>query len=354
MKKPTPKSKAQRETNPSVLRSALLRRFDRRITGEGEVEFPCIPAMIDSYMAKLTSLWSVIGRPFSEEELAHLRSALEGELERGYRGSVYSRLSVRFVTYKPPHPGIEYFITPKILPLQEVYAGWLSGKDGPLFGRLPDAKIIALTTQLGDRSLAPVIDIGAGDGRNALAVARLGHPTCAVEPVRAMAEKIRTAAVAETLALEVIQGDVLAPDLPLKKGHYKLAVVADVTAHFRDVDDMRRLYGKLAEILVPGGLALVSSFFTSEGYKPDDILRQAAQSAWSTVFSRAELAFITQELPFDKISDESVYQYEKEHLPAGGWPPTEWFEAWTQAGDVFDLPAGKAPMDNRWVVHRRR
>src|SRR3954471_19304342 len=120
-KKPPAKVKPERETNPSVLKQALLRRFDRRITGQGEIELPCIPSMLDPYMTKLEGLWKIIGKPFSEEELAELRKALEKELMNGYRASVYSRLSVRFQTHRPPHPGIQYVISAKVLKLQDVY-----------------------------------------------------------------------------------------------------------------------------------------------------------------------------------------------------------------------------------------
>jgi SAM-dependent methyltransferase len=337
-----------------VLKQALLRRFDRRTTGQGEIEFPCIPSMLDPYMAKLESLWKVIGKPFSEAELAQLRKAVETELVRGYQASVYSRLTVRFETHRPPHPGIQYVIVARVLPLEDVFTQWGAAQNVPLFGRLSDTKVTALAADLGDPKSAPVLDIGAGVGRNAIPLARLGHPTDAIEPVATMADAMRGVAAAESIPLEVIQADVLKPDVALKSAHYKLVIVAEVTSHFRDADDMRRLFTKLADALVPGGLALVTIFLASDGYKPDDLAREAAQAMWSTMYTRAELAFITQELPFDKISDESMHDYEKEHLPPEAWPPTVWFEAWSQANDVFALPPGKTPVDLRWVVYRKR
>src|SRR5438132_3670106 len=97
-KKASIKSKQQRETNVAVLRPAIVRRFDRRITGQGEIEFPCTPTMLEPYMTKLAGLFTALGKPFSEEELAGLRKALETELNRGYEASPYSRLAVRFET----------------------------------------------------------------------------------------------------------------------------------------------------------------------------------------------------------------------------------------------------------------
>jgi SAM-dependent methyltransferase len=353
-KKALSKTKVSHETSPSVLKPALLRRFDRRITCEGEIEFPCTPTMVEPYTQKLCSLFSLIGRGFSEEETVQLRKALQTELDRGYRGSPYSRLSVRYETRRPPHPGVEYFISAKVQLLQDVYTAWGVDQTAPLFGRVPDSKIVALAGELGDPKSTPILDIGAGNGRNSIPLSRLGHPTTAVEPVETMANEMRAAAVAENLPLEVVQGSVFSPDVALKSGHYKLAVVVEVSSHFQNANEMRDLFTKLADVLAPGGLALVTAFLTSDGYKPDDMARQASQALWSTMFTRVELGFITQELPFDRISDESMHDYEKEHLPAEAWPPTSWYEAWAKGGDVFALPVGKAPMELRWLTYRKR
>src|SRR5262249_20743965 len=95
-KKASFKAKQQRQTNPAVLKQALIRRFDRRITGHGELEFPCIPSMLEPYLSKMAAVFSAMGKPFSEEELGQLKKALETELGRGFAQSPYSRLSVRF------------------------------------------------------------------------------------------------------------------------------------------------------------------------------------------------------------------------------------------------------------------
>jgi 2-polyprenyl-3-methyl-5-hydroxy-6-metoxy-1,4-benzoquinol methylase len=353
-KKASSKPKQQRETNLAILKPAMVRRMDRRITGQGEIEFPCTPTMIDSYMTKLAALFTSLGKPFSEEELAQLRKALDTELGRGYSASPYSRLSVRYETHRPPHPGIQYFVSAKVQTLEEVFDTWAENPEKALFGRLPDAKVSALGAELGDPKSAPVLDVGAGNGRNSIPLARLGHPTTSVEPVEKMASEIQRIATEEKLPIEVIQGNVLSPEVSLQKQHYKLAIVAEVTSHFRTVDDVRVLFAKLADALAPGGVALVTAFLTADGYKPDEMARQVSHVLWSTMYTRAELAFVVQELPFERISDESVHDYEKEHLPADAWPPTSWYEAWTQGADIFMLTSGKPPVELRWLAYRRK
>src|SRR6266516_4154019 len=90
-KKASSKSKPQRETSVADLKPALIRRFDRRIMGKGEIDLPCVPTMLEPYMTKLAAMFGALGKPFSDEELAQLRKAIKGELERGYAQSPYSR-----------------------------------------------------------------------------------------------------------------------------------------------------------------------------------------------------------------------------------------------------------------------
>ncbi len=59
-------------------------------------------------------------------------------------------------------------------------------------------------------------------------------------------------------------------------------------------------------------------------------------------------------LPFELVSDESVFEFEKLHLDADRWPPTGWFEEWSNGLDLFDVPLGKAPVELRWLVYRKK
>src|SRR5258708_20270411 len=108
-KKATSKTKPVRETSVSALKPALLRRFDRRITSQGEIEFPCIPTALEHYTQKLASFFALVGRGFSDDEIVQLRKALQIALDPGYSDSPYSRLLIRSETPRPPHPSIQYF-----------------------------------------------------------------------------------------------------------------------------------------------------------------------------------------------------------------------------------------------------
>jgi 2-polyprenyl-3-methyl-5-hydroxy-6-metoxy-1,4-benzoquinol methylase len=351
---PMAAARPQRETNPSVLRLALSRRVNQRIVGEGHIDLPCIPTMLDAYTTKLATLWEVLGKPFVDSEIATMRGLLEQQLRAGYQASPYARLIVSYQS-KPPPEGIKYVIRLNPQTMDQIYStGWVSEEKPLPFGRLPDAKVIALAKELGDAGSAPVLDVGAGTGRNAVPLARLGYPVRAIEPVAKLASEMRAVAEKEGLNLTVDEVDFFGPTVSLESGHYKLAIATEVLSHFRSVDQIRQFFEKLAAAMAPGGLILVSCFLSAEGYKPDAVAREATSFAWCSIFTRAELKFIVDELPFDRMSDESVHDYEKEHLPETGWPPTSWFATWTQGADAFDLPPGKAPMDMRWLVYRRR
>jgi SAM-dependent methyltransferase len=346
--------RSQRETSPSVLRPALVRRINQRVVAEGQLDLPCIPSLIDVYMAKLASLWEVVGKPFNDKELASLRSVMEQQLAAGYRASPYARIIVGYQS-RPLPAGVKYVVRINAQTMEEIYStGWVAEDKQTPFGRLPDAKVMALAGQLGEPSSAPILDVGAGTGRNALPLARLGHPVTAVEPVGRLADEIRKVATAESLPLVVEQRDFGSPELSLPQGHFKLAIVAEVISHFRELSQVRALFEKLAGAMAPQGLVLVSGFLTADGYKPDTVAREVTIFCWCSIFTRAELKFIVDDLPFDRLSDESALDFEKEHLPASAWPPTSWFESWAQGRDAFDVPVGKAPIDLRWLVYRRR
>ena len=53
------------------------------------------------------------------------------------------------------------------------------------------------------------------------------------------------------------------------------------------------------------------------------------------------------------IEDEPAVELERSAMSPEEWPPTPWFEAWSEGRDLFDLPRDDAPMELRWVVYRR-
>jgi SAM-dependent methyltransferase len=345
---------SQRETNRSLTRQALQRVVDRRIVSRGELDFPCVPSFGDRYVAQLTESWRAIGRAFAAPEVEDLRKNVAHALATGFAASPYARMIVSYEAPAPPQAGVHYIIRLKEHTMEEHYRRWVAERNPPLFGVTPDCKVLSVARELGPPENVCVLDVGAGTGRNAIALARLGYATDALEPVPALVEQMRNDAAKEGVSLDVIEGDILSPQLSLAEGRYRLIVLAEVISYFRSVEQVRIAFTKFASALAPGGVALVNSFLAMEGYKPDDAAREVSETAWSRIFTRGELAFINETLPFDRVAEESVYDYEKRNAPTKSWPPTGWFEDWSQGRNVFDLPSGRAPIDMRWLVYRRR
>jgi SAM-dependent methyltransferase len=346
--------KKAKETNPSVLRQAMIRRLRRRVTGRGQIVLPAVPALLDHYVQALGSIFSALCRPFNDAELENVRTILRTKLEEGFTASPHAKVTVDYATDPPPSTALTYTISHTVVTIAEEYDGWLESREPPLFGAHADAKVMQLAHSLGTPAEVPVLDIGAGTGRNTLPLLEAGFPTDAIELAPSLAKILREEIAKRNFSGRVVEGDALDPALDVPNNHYRLLVLAEVVAsHFRNAGQLRQLFEAAERLLVPGGLLAFSMFLTNGGYKPDRLARELSEALWCCVFTRHELEEAASGLPFARVSDESTYDFELEHLPKEAWPPTGWFSEWARGQDLFDLPADRAPMDLRWLVYKR-
>jgi 2-polyprenyl-3-methyl-5-hydroxy-6-metoxy-1,4-benzoquinol methylase len=342
-------------TNPVAVHAAVIARLDRRWRVEGQLSFPAAPSLIDLYLRRLALMFASIGKKFSNEEIAHMRTLLEPRLIDGFRDSPHCRLHIKWESEPAPAIGIDYRVWLETGTVQDQYEHWAATKTPPLFGTHPDSKLVDLAATLGDPAQVPILDIGAGTGRNSLPMARKGHATDALEITEAFCKTIGEAAETEGLPLRVVSGDVLAPTLELEHGRYALIVCAEVTSHFRGPANLRLLFERASAWLRPGGTLLVNGFVAVEGHEPTAIEREMSQVVWSTVFTRADFAAAADGLPLSLVSDERVHDYEKEHQPKEDWPPTGWFEDWSRGFDLYGVKGDLLPpMELRWMTYRKQ
>ncbi len=352
--KSTAKKISLTKQNAGSIQKSVRATIDRRTNAKGMIEFPCVPALLDSYMDRLTQLWASLGRPASQSELVELRAAVKQGLERGYRASAYSLLSIDYESRSAPQQ-LLYRTLIKPATLDHHYTHWTETKTGPLFGQAADAKLLDVAATMGAPGTVPALDLGAGTGRNAIALARRGHPTTAVEMVPALAEEMQKAANDASVSIEIVESNILSASLPLPREYFKLVLMSEVVSHFRGVEELRTAFSNLTNVVAPGGLVVFNTFLADDGYHPDELARQVAEIAWCTLFTRTEMASIAKEFPFDRVSDESAYEYERDHLPPGAWPPTAWYEGWARGRNVFTMPDTETPpAELRWLVYRRR
>jgi precorrin-6B methylase 2 len=333
-----------------VMRESLTRRLYNRSKVNGEITVPAVPSMLDEYVTMCGNVFADVGRRFSAEELAHLRAVLQGQLAEAYSASPRSSIVISFNAAIAQ--GLNYHVRTQWSTLEGAYENWVSTREPPLFGTHPDARVWALANEAPDPGALRVLDVGAGTGRNALALARRGHPVDAVELTPKFAELIRGEAERESLDVRVIEGDVFASAEELRRD-YGLMLLSEVVSDFRTTEQLRGVFELAARCLAAGGRLVFNAFLAREGYVPDQAAREMGQQQYTTLFTRDEVSAAAAGLPLELVGDDSVYEYEQAHLPEGGWPPTSWYADWVSGRDVFDFDREINPIEMRWLVYQK-
>ena len=337
----------------AFLEKAIEKKFRSLTAAVGELVMPCVPAMLDLHMKQILGLLQGLGINLTPAEIDSLRLSIAKRLAEGFEASPFSRLVFK---YQPPTAtqgltsGLK--LTTSILDkigIEDKYNRWIKTRSGPLFGSHPDAKVMAIAATLTEPSNAPILDVGAGTGRNTMPLARRGHPVQALELTPAFAQQILIDAQKENLPVGVTQGNVLDRRLYLEPNHYSLALVAEVIPHLRDLEQVRTLLAKMCEAIKPGGLLLFNVFLTVDGYEPSDKVRQMAQIAWSYLLTPKEFASVVQGLPLEIKSNESAFEYERAHQTPEAWPPTNWFVSWSTGRNIFPVEE-QPPVELRWIL----
>jgi 2-polyprenyl-3-methyl-5-hydroxy-6-metoxy-1,4-benzoquinol methylase len=336
--------------DPLRQRQAMTHKLDSLLACEGKLTLPAVPSLVDDYTRRCAELFAVQGRTLNETELAQLKKILDDQLKEAFNRSQRSYITV---SYQAAVGGlVNYFVSPQYATIEQTYETWVSARKPPYFGTEADAKVLAIVRQLGEPHGQNVLDIGAGTGRNTLALARLGCTVDAVEMTPKFAEMLTTAARQESLKVRVICQDVFNARNELH-GPYTLILLSEVVSDFRTVEQLRTLFEIAVQHLAPGGSLLFNVFVSRPHYSADDAAREFAQQVYACFFSPEELSVASNGLAMTLTSDESVHDYEKTHLPASAWPPTGWYPGWVSGQDVFHLPPEDCPISMRWLVYRK-
>jgi SAM-dependent methyltransferase len=332
------------------LRKAMTRRLLGRAIASGEIRLPAVPGMLDQYQALCERAFSAIGVDFSPEQSDRLREVLAGQLAAAYAASPRSEVLISYDS--PVGLTVNYHVKAVWNTIGGTYDAWVATRQPPYFGTSPDARVWSLAGEAAAPAACPVLDVGAGTGRNSLALARRGHPVDAVEMSEKFAAALRADAAKESLPVRVLERDVFATRDDLRRD-YQLIVLSEVVSDFRTVEQLRGMFELAAECLAPGGRLVFNVFLPRGGYEPDAAARELGQQVYTTIFTREEVTAAAAGLPLALVADDSVFDYEKQNLPEGAWPPTSWYANWVSGQDVFDVPRDASPSEMRWLIYRK-
>jgi len=328
----------------------MARRLHRRAVATGEISVPAVPGMLEDYVAMCTGLFESLGRGFTDEQIDNLRYILNDQLNEAFTASPRSEIVISYEA--PVGMVLNYHVKCRWWSVDAAYENWIATREPPLFGSEPDARVWSLAGETPNPQAFPILDLGAGTGRNALALARRGHPVDVVEMTASFAEGILVSAQKEALAVRVMQRDIFATLEDLRRD-YQLILLSEVVSDFRSADQLRGVFELAAQCLAPGGRLVFNAFVAHRDYTPDEGALQLGQQCYTTIFTQSQMAEALAGFPLTLVSDESVYDYEKDHLAAEAWPPTSWYADWVSGQDVFDVPRAERPIEMRWLVYQK-
>ncbi|MFP4249643.1 MAG: class I SAM-dependent methyltransferase [Armatimonadota bacterium] len=150
-------------------------------------------------------------------------------------------------------------------------------RPGPLFGLRPDPRLseIVRQHQLSGRAL----DIGAGDGRHSIFLARSGFTVEAVDISESAVKRLREYARRGRLPIEARVGDCTRPECIV--GPREMVVADTVLGHFA-MDEARAIGRRIVDALSPGGWLFATAL------SADDPRESEFAGLCETYFSREE------------------------------------------------------------------
>ncbi|MEE6137984.1 class I SAM-dependent methyltransferase [Mycobacterium sp. 050128] len=341
------------EQLPAPLRESIVAQLlDAATIGDiaATVDLPAVPGLIDEYLTVCVRLCAALGRELADEERARIRRRLTRRLTEAHAASTRSIVRVVFAAFRG-RP-VQSQITAHPQTLQRYYARWLTRPGPSLFGKQPDARVWTLARDAADPTTHPILDIGAGIGRNALALARRGHPVDVVELTEEFADVIRSEAAAQYVDVRVIVGDVFSKIDELRDD-YRLILLSEVVSDFVSTRQLRGLFEIAGQCLASGAHLVFSTFLATDEHELDQATREFGQHFHTGVFTRGEIDSAATGLPLALVADDAVYDYEKAHLPDGAWPPTRWYPDWIRGINAFPIVREMSPIEMRWLVYRK-
>src|ERR1700753_4360680 len=120
----------------------MARRLYRRSVAMGQITVPAVPSLIDEYVAMCANLFASLGVQYSAAEFAQLKAVLASYLAQAYRASSRSNIVISF--HAPFGTALNYRVNIEAVTMAGHYDGWVTTREGAVFGIEPDSRVSAL------------------------------------------------------------------------------------------------------------------------------------------------------------------------------------------------------------------
>jgi len=146
--------------------------------------------------------------------------------------------------------------TPKLVIPEEVLVSYDEAyrKDEALFGAEPDKILVDYHEQI--PKSAPVLDVGSGQGRNAIFLAEQGHKVIGIDPSAVAVKTVRKIAEERSLKIECVQKGLATYETDQKFSAILLLGFLQILRR----ENIVATVGRCRELLMPGGLIFVTAF----------------------------------------------------------------------------------------------
>lgn len=325
----------------------------------GEILFPCVPKLLPEIIRLMRKNLSALGHELTDDDIVGYHRLLGPKLNEWFEDNSNSRLLFRYSPLEPSlglWGGVKIELISRIHTIEDNYSRWAETRTGALFGEYCDAKVMTAAQEIAqgqEPGSVRILDVGAGTGRDTFPLARAGFQVDALELTQVLAQHMVERSQIEGVDVWIINGDFLNREIPLEPQSYDLVFLSEVIAtHFRSIGQVRQALIRMCELVKVGGQILFDIFLCVPEYEPTLMIRQLSLVYWTYVITPAELEEALVGMPLELISNESSFEFERDHTPPEHWPPTGWFENWATGRNLFPI-SSRPPLELRWLLYRR-
>lgn len=212
-----------------------------------------------------------------------------------------------------------------------------------------------------DKSLVSILDIGAGDGRNSIAIAKKGYKLTALETSNVGRDLIIDEATKAGVSdlIRVSKADLLKVDdtkLPEKK--YDFVLMSHVSQHFTE-EDFQVMMKNIAKMLKPGGKVVFDVLFKQDNFIMPEITLDPEEDGFCSFEEKQVLEIAANnglQLVIKPVDYNEPDEVRADFVDSGLWGREPGEDFWSDEDPIFSAipvigdPEPKLNVDLKWVM----